>query len=910
MALENIGIRVTSKEHNRKKISDKTWENARENNRKTDISSQAVTEVETEEIDLEETTAKQKEINKSEEITQKQSDPDTGAVKTLGHIVSSVIEKGQDTVSGAYETVKDWVSPATNWIKDKEEKLKKFTVDANGVLLHTTEKANEIIGRVKATTATVAIGLVEGVGMFGEAIVDTGAVVGTGIMSIGTGIIDLGSYIVTGESIGLTKEIWDNTKTFVSEKYVSTAFDNFYEKTKYGKEIKEKAYGYETVRNISSGIGYTAGMIALTVATAGVGTAPTIAATMSSSATMGAGIAAIAGFGQGVEKAWGEGASVTEGLGYGTVKGALDGVSYYAGGKMAGKVIGNGVSRASKIATSAARIGFDAVDGGLSGVTDPAAQMIYKDGTYSQVFNENGGMNAVISGATVGAIMSSANEIGDSIKILEKSKILKEELSNTKPKVSKVNSELKAEVVEDIRDKMTKSTSLFEAKKPNIQVTEKLETLWKKYEILKKQIDNTESSIQWSKVRLKDYYKRLDQAVNATAKKYHIEDIEALKKAVLNGYSNQITRDNNWRNIATEVSKLIKEEELTLQVQNKNIEDINEQMNTIITGILEGENSEFSNIDKKLAEHRIKEGYYGVDQGVTSGRHRNDYFEYEYDKAGNPIRKKGTKEYFRLKESIKRKYNISDNDASRIISGIDNAGACTYAALANDIFVKYIDNPQAFERDFGFSMFTTIDGQKTFNGAELLTDMYIHFNLEENGGKLFKLERSDKWKFSINDLALSDSRDIYGRQKLNAKQQQYVINSHGVKAELMNKYLKSKNLDLEYTSENIYLKRAAYAKTILEIKMESIEAIKAGKNLQLSMFRNSDEIEMYNLYNESEITSTLNWNEGGAHEVFVTGMNKNGFIVSSWGKKYLIKYDDLKTGNFALITTEMEGILK
>ena len=65
---------------------------------------------------------------------------------------------------------------------------------------------------------------------------------------------------------------------------------------------------------------------------------------------------------------------------------------------------------------------------------------------------------------------------------------------------------------------------------------------------------------------------------------------------------------------------------------------------------------------------------------------------------------------------------------------------------------------------------------------------------------------------------------------------------------------------------------------------------------------------MYNLHNKLEITSTSNWNEGGGHAVFVTGINKKGFIVSSWGNKYLIKYDDLKVGNFNLVATEIGGI--
>lgn len=468
MALENVGIRVTNKEHNQTKISDKTWNNSKKNNNNSKTSlPDTKKEVETEEIDLEQSSPKSEPVSQKaekswiDESIENITGAVSGAAKTVASTVSTAWDNVTDSVTGAYKTVKSWGSAVMNLGKDSSKKIKKFALGAQDVLIHSTEKANEILERTKATAATVSLGLVEGLGMFGEAIVDAGGIVGTAILSVGTGLVDLGSYVVTGETLGATKTIWDNTKAFVSEKYVSKSFDNFYDNTEIGKSIKENAYGFETIRNISSGIGYTTGMIALTVATAGVGTAPTIAATISSTASVGTGIALATGFSQGAEKAWSEGADIAQGLEYGAVKGILDGVSYYAGGKMAGAVIGNGVSKVSKILTSAARVGFDAVDGGLSGVTDPAAQKIYKDESYAQIFEENGGINSVVTGAVIGASMSSLSEIGDQVKVIKKSKTITKKLADTKAKISKATSKIKTKASSNVGAKVSKFKSIL-----------------------------------------------------------------------------------------------------------------------------------------------------------------------------------------------------------------------------------------------------------------------------------------------------------------------------------------------------------------------------------------------------------------------------------------------------------------
>lgn len=269
-----------------------------------------------------------------------------------------------------------------------------------------------------ATGATVALGFVEGVGQTAEAIVDTAAILGTGVASIFTGIYDGTNYLM-GNETHVTSSMWNDTMGFTAKKYVSGAFDKMYEETKIGQAIKNNSWAFDTVRGVSNGIGYTAGVVALTVATAGAGGLATGGAASASAAmtSISAGQLAItagaAGFGRGTEKAWSEGATLTDGLKQGAATGAWEATQFYVGGKIAGiSPFGN------ELANTATRIGLDTLDGAAEGFVQPALDGIYKDGTYAELFEEAGGWKNVATQAAVGAIGSTIGEAGSLAKNL------------------------------------------------------------------------------------------------------------------------------------------------------------------------------------------------------------------------------------------------------------------------------------------------------------------------------------------------------------------------------------------------------------------------------------------------------------------------------------------------------------
>lgn len=295
-------------------------------------------------------------------------------------------------------------------------------------------KTKSALEKTGATGVSVITSLGEGLGLFGEAIVDAGAIISTAQSSVTTGIIDGGQALFdvgkgtikaiknndnVFDSIknefdnyqSLTVNNWENTKSFVSNEYVKTAFDGFYENNSAGKWISDTSYGFDNVRNVGSGVGYVGGIVAISVATFGIGgaaiggsAAATTATTSGLSATM-AGVAATAGLGKGSQNAWNDGASLGKGLAYGTASAVWEGAQFYAGGQINALNVGS-----NALANAGVRVGLDTLTGASEGFAQPALQKIYKDESYSELFNQAGGWKNVGIQAGMAAGMSTLGE--------------------------------------------------------------------------------------------------------------------------------------------------------------------------------------------------------------------------------------------------------------------------------------------------------------------------------------------------------------------------------------------------------------------------------------------------------------------------------------------------------------------
>lgn len=321
--------------------------------------------------------------------------------------VISKLENNLDANTGAYSLFGNsfWTNSFDdNWLN-------------NGIpIIKTNVKTvNDTLERTCATITVGTFSLVEGLLNFGEAIVDFLALSGTISRSIVTGLYDgyqaINGLITGKEWHSVTKEMWNDTQAFISNKYVSGWFDTFYN-TGFGSYLRDTSYSFDTVRSVGNGVGYVAGIVILTIATFGVGsvvstggtvsvssaTAVTNAAAMSTTATL-------AGIGKGTEDAWNNGADIVEGVVAGGLYGAWEGFQFFIGSKIGGfnKFSSKGVNVLSRII-------LDGLDGGLEGFVQPLIKTTYKDESYIGAFKSYGGWQNVLTNAVIGSISSSIGE--------------------------------------------------------------------------------------------------------------------------------------------------------------------------------------------------------------------------------------------------------------------------------------------------------------------------------------------------------------------------------------------------------------------------------------------------------------------------------------------------------------------
>jgi len=254
---------------------------------------------------------------------------------------------------------------------------------------------------------------------------------------------------------------------------------------------------------------------------------------------------------------------------------------------------------------------------------------------------------------------------------------------------------------------------------------------------------------------------------------------------------------------------------------------------------------------------------------------------------------------------------FSSKDAAIILECIDDAGACTYADTCNQIFYQYRNNPEKFEADFGYPMYKQINGVMSLNSTDLLLDLYLFVNKVTNGGA-FILNGN-----RLNPHMMSNAIDIFGRNLLNTDQQVDLSEEGRVRTDVINRFLKSKNPKLNY--EAVLVKANFSTKSLSTQEMDSIisyvlSEMNNGKSISMDVCydkSSNNEVIHFNSLDESKYrsVSSEDWGEGGAHGITITGVENNGFVVSSWGNKYIIPYDDLINGGiFQIFSTNISYV--
>lgn len=320
-------------------------------------------------------------------------------------------------------------------------------------------------------------------------------------------------------------------------------------------------------------------------------------------------------------------------------------------------------------------------------------------------------------------------------------------------------------------------------------------------------------------------------------------DINSMTGQDFNNYIKNIIENNIFKNNGNlELSDFIKEIQAT--------EDLYKE----------------SSLDKIFQS--LFDGKYGTDQGIFMNK---------------DIRKK-------MKRELMKEYNMSAFDTEVLMKKLNSIGACSYAAAANDIISYFRYKPNQFEKIFGFPLYTiNSSGSYAINCARLLADMYIWFNSVENRGRLFYKEDGKLKYYKIHN-------------KSDFSEQNYVwIKTSNGKPRIED-YIRSKSSYIACVNRYIN----GFDKNITKLKQaEVMRNLKNGNGVTLYIMKNNSKIRFIDMDTGKTYSSTFDWKEGNAHIVKVTGMTDTGFIVSTWGKRCLVPFEDLeKSKGFDVYATE------
>ena len=240
---------------------------------------------------------------------------------------------------------------------------------------------------IASNAAMAAGGFANGVGNFGENVVD---VVVTGAVVLATPFTWLYDQFAGKNT---TEEAWSNTNAFVAEEHVNNAFEDFYTNNEIGKAMNENAsevmqYG-NAGYNTAVGVGY------LTATVASAGTVSHVSSL--GMASSGAAISGTAGFGKGTSDALNNGATTQEALIAGGLTGLWEGGQWMFGAKIAGKGF--------------TTVALDTGSGAVDPIVRSGIQMIYNDQGFVETFEQNGGIEAMLSNATIAGGFSTLGEI-------------------------------------------------------------------------------------------------------------------------------------------------------------------------------------------------------------------------------------------------------------------------------------------------------------------------------------------------------------------------------------------------------------------------------------------------------------------------------------------------------------------
>lgn len=236
----------------------------------------------------------------------------------------------------------------------------------------------------------------------------------------------------------------------------------------------------------------------------------------------------------------------------------------------------------------------------------------------------------------------------------------------------------------------------------------------------------------------------------------------------------------------------------------------------------------------------------------------------------------------------KIKPELSKKEAYKFLSEIDREiGVCDYAAILNELLVIFKHHPD--RQNFDFDLFTEKDGVKQLNAVEWLTDFYTFCN--SKNPKIFQKK--------------------FMGYRINGSEKNGLIYAKIVNDVAINKYLKYHNIDInqEIKHEVIINTKSSNKNGTVNlssfemdyIKSQIANELKDGLILCMAVYDDVDyPIIFKSIDSNTRDVSSSNWKERSGHAIVITGLTDNGLLVSSWGKRYELLWNDLKHNQFSI----------
>ena len=260
-------------------------------------------------------------------------------------------------------------------------------------------------------------------------------------------------------------------------------------------------------------------------------------------------------------------------------------------------------------------------------------------------------------------------------------------------------------------------------------------------------------------------------------------------------------------------------------------------------------------------------------------------------------------EYIKLQDYLTSK-GMTTSESTNLLTFMNTTGVCSYTDIVNEILTSYRNNPKLFRSQFGYGLYTYTDGKKTLNGNQLLLDLYTYANTHYKGKDSFRPLFRESSDGSLHINSLDTSEQVY------LEKDDYKI---------VENFLKSKDESLSYEYKTKMYKPSLEPD---KVKYRIKEALKKGNvgitiysKSQNEKYANNSNIELgedgstilYDPTGEYQV-DTESWDEGDSHAMLVTGLTNKGIIVSSWGKRLVINYEDLANNFYKLRYSNIGGI--